>query len=92
VALANCLHLPDAPHAGVRLGETIAQDMVAVRIGPVVRMAAVASPFYFSARKAEPHNPMISFKAMAHIVTAMSASSTRQEVGLVKSGRKYFAP
>jgi DNA-binding transcriptional LysR family regulator len=37
--------------AGVRLGETIAQDMVAVRIGPDMRMAAVASPAYFSASK-----------------------------------------
>lgn len=37
--------------AGVRLGETIAQDMVAVRIGPDVRMAAVGSPAYFSGRK-----------------------------------------
>jgi DNA-binding transcriptional LysR family regulator len=37
--------------AGVRLGETIAQDMVAVRIGPDMRMAAVASPAYFSACK-----------------------------------------
>ncbi len=37
--------------AGVRLGETIAQDMVAVRIGPDMRMVAVASPAYFSARK-----------------------------------------
>jgi len=35
--------------AGVRLGETIAQDMVAVRIGPDERMAAVASPAYFAA-------------------------------------------
>jgi DNA-binding transcriptional LysR family regulator len=33
--------------AGVRLGETIAQDMVAVRIGPDMAMAAVASPGYF---------------------------------------------
>jgi len=40
--------------AGVRLGETIAQDMVAVRIGPDMRMAAVASPAYFSGRKV-PH-------------------------------------
>jgi DNA-binding transcriptional LysR family regulator len=30
--------------AGVRLGETIAQDMVAVRIGPDMRMAVVGSP------------------------------------------------
>lgn len=37
--------------AGVRLGETIAQDMVAVRIGPDMRMAAVASPSYFADRK-----------------------------------------
>ena len=37
--------------AGVRLGETIAQDMVAVRIGPDMRMAAVASPGYFADRK-----------------------------------------
>jgi DNA-binding transcriptional LysR family regulator len=37
--------------AGVRLGETIAQDMVAVRIAPDMRMAAVASPAYFSARR-----------------------------------------
>jgi DNA-binding transcriptional LysR family regulator len=37
--------------AGVRLGETIAQDMVAVRIGPEMRMAAVASPAYFASRK-----------------------------------------
>ncbi|HWJ69001.1 MAG TPA: LysR family transcriptional regulator [Sphingobium sp.] len=42
--------------AGVRLGETIAQDMVAVRIGPDMRMAAVASPSYFS-RSAPPHTP-----------------------------------
>src|SRR5260221_1358192 len=37
--------------AGVRLGETIAQDMVAVRIGPDIGMTAVASPAYFAARK-----------------------------------------
>ena len=33
--------------AGVRLGEAVAKDMVAVRIGPDLRMAAVASPGYF---------------------------------------------
>jgi DNA-binding transcriptional LysR family regulator len=37
--------------AGVRLGETIAQDMVAVRIGPDMRMAAVGTPAYFAERK-----------------------------------------
>lgn len=38
--------------AGVRLGETVAQDMVAVRIGPDMRMAAVATSGYLDARKA----------------------------------------
>jgi DNA-binding transcriptional LysR family regulator len=36
--------------AGVRMGETVAQDMVAIRIGPDMRMAAVASPAYFADR------------------------------------------
>jgi DNA-binding transcriptional LysR family regulator len=36
--------------AGVRMGETVARDMVAVRIGPDMRMAAVASPAYFAGR------------------------------------------
>ena len=42
--------------AGIRLGETIAQDMVAVRIGPDMRMAAVGSPSYFAAHNA-PRTP-----------------------------------
>ena len=33
--------------AGIRLGETIGKDMIAVRVGPELRMAAVASPTYF---------------------------------------------
>lgn len=33
--------------AGVRLGEQVAKDMVAVRIGPDVRMAVVGAPAYF---------------------------------------------
>lgn len=42
--------------AGVRLGETVAQDMIAVRIGPDMRMAAAASPDYL-ARHAAPVVP-----------------------------------
>jgi DNA-binding transcriptional LysR family regulator len=34
--------------AGVRLGESIAKDMVAVRIGPDLRMAVVGSAAYFA--------------------------------------------
>lgn len=38
--------------AGVRLGESIDQDMIAVPIGPPLRMAAVASPDYLASRTA----------------------------------------
>lgn len=34
--------------AGVRLGDTIDKDMIALPIGPKLRMAAVASPAYFA--------------------------------------------
>lgn len=34
--------------AGVRLGEQVAKDMIAVRIGPDMRMAVVGSPVYFA--------------------------------------------
>lgn len=36
--------------AGVRLGEQVAKDMIAVRIGPDMRMAVVGSPSYFADR------------------------------------------
>ena len=37
--------------AGVRLGEEVAGDMIAVRIGPDWRMAVVATPDYFRGRE-----------------------------------------
>jgi DNA-binding transcriptional LysR family regulator len=37
--------------AGIRLGEQIDKDMIAVRIGPDLRMAAVAAPSYFAKRR-----------------------------------------
>ena len=42
--------------AGVRLGETLAQDMLAVPIGPGLRMAVVGSPAYL-ARRNVPREP-----------------------------------
>lgn len=36
--------------AGVRLGEAVAKDMIAVRIGPELRMAVVGAPSYFANR------------------------------------------
>ncbi|WP_175650758.1 LysR family transcriptional regulator [Pseudomonas sp. Marseille-P9899] len=38
--------------AGVRLGEQVAKDMIAVPIGPSLRMAVVGSPGYFENRPA----------------------------------------
>ncbi|AGN87606.1 LysR family transcriptional regulator [Enterobacter sp. R4-368] len=42
--------------AGIRLGEQVARDMVAVRIGPDWRMVVVGSPGYFS-RHGKPQTP-----------------------------------
>ncbi|MBR0721848.1 LysR family transcriptional regulator [Bradyrhizobium manausense] len=42
--------------AGVRLGEQVAKDMIAVRIGPEMRMAVVGAPAYF-ATQAKPKQP-----------------------------------
>ena len=42
--------------AGVRLGESVAKDMVAVRIGPDLRMAVVGAPSYFATRP-KPQTP-----------------------------------
>jgi len=42
--------------AGVRLGEQVARDMIAVRIGPDMRMAIVGAPSYF-ARRSRPRTP-----------------------------------
>jgi DNA-binding transcriptional LysR family regulator len=38
--------------AGIRSGEMVARDMIAVRIGPDMRMAVVGAPAYFAARAA----------------------------------------
>lgn len=35
--------------AGIRIGEKLEQDMIAVRVGPALRMAVVASPAYLAA-------------------------------------------
>src|SRR6266852_9503502 len=42
--------------AGVRLGEQVAKDMIAVRIGPDFRMAVVGAPSYFE-RRSKPKKP-----------------------------------
>jgi DNA-binding transcriptional LysR family regulator len=42
--------------AGVRIGEQVARDMIAVRIGPDIRIAVVGAPSYFEGRP-EPKAP-----------------------------------
>ena len=42
--------------AGVRSGEQVAKDMIAVRIGPAMRMAVVGAPSYF-AKRSPPKKP-----------------------------------
>jgi DNA-binding transcriptional LysR family regulator len=42
--------------AGIRPGELVAKDMIAVRVGPDLRMAVVGAPSYFGSRK-RPRTP-----------------------------------
>src|SRR5918994_2970882 len=42
--------------AGVRSGEQVAKDMIAVRIGPDMRMAVIGAPSYFR-KRSEPKKP-----------------------------------
>jgi DNA-binding transcriptional LysR family regulator len=53
-ALTNIVS--DRFDAGVRLGEQVEKDMIAVRIGPDLRMAVVGAPTYF-ARAGKPASP-----------------------------------
>jgi DNA-binding transcriptional LysR family regulator len=43
--------------AGIRLGESLAKDMIAVRIGPDVRMVVVGAPAYFTGGRKHPKSP-----------------------------------
>ena len=45
----------DGFDAGVRLGESVEKDMIAVRIGPDWRLVAVATPGYFAAHGVPQH-------------------------------------
>jgi len=42
--------------AGVRVGEQVAKDMIAMRVGPDIRIAVVGAPSYFEGRS-EPQRP-----------------------------------
>ncbi|WP_028968815.1 LysR family transcriptional regulator [Sphingomonas sp. URHD0057] len=42
--------------AGIRMGERVARDMIAVKVGPDIRLVAVATPAYFAPRS-KPQTP-----------------------------------
>lgn len=53
--------------AGVRLGESIDKDMIAMRIGPDWRLVAVASPAYFAQRpRPETPHDLVSHNCINH--------------------------
>jgi DNA-binding transcriptional LysR family regulator len=51
--------------AGVRSGEQVAKDMIAVRIGPDMRSAVVGAPSYFNTRS-EPQRPQETDRSQLH--------------------------
>ncbi|UVC17785.1 LysR family transcriptional regulator [Mesorhizobium onobrychidis] len=72
--------------AGVRMGEQVAKDMIAVRIGPDMRMALVGSPAYFE-RNPRPETP---YDLAAHscINTRLPTYGGLFTWGLEKDGRE----
>ena len=62
--------IADRFDAGVRLGEQVAKDMIAVRIGPELRMAVVGAPAYF-VKNGRPETP--------HDLTAHSCINIRMQ-------------
>ncbi|WP_332684239.1 LysR family transcriptional regulator [Bosea sp. (in: a-proteobacteria)] len=72
--------------AGVRMGEQVAKDMIAVRIGPEMRMAVVSSPAYFEGHGA-PETPQ-DLTAHTCIATRMPTHGGLSAWGLEKDGHE----
>lgn len=72
--------------AGVRLGEQVAKDMIAVRLGPKIPMAIVGAPKYFRSH-ATPTNPdqLVDHRC---INLRLPTSGTLNAWRLVKGGRE----
>ena len=73
--------------AGVRLGEQVAKDMIAVRIGPQMRMAVVGSPSYFERYGGVPVSPQ-DLTVHNCIVTRLPTYGGLFPWGLEKDGRQ----
>ena len=72
--------------AGVRMGEQVAKDMIAIPIGPDMRMAVVASPAYFE-RRPRPEVPQ-DLTAHTCINIRLPAYGGLFPWGLEKDGRE----
>ncbi|MBE0702838.1 MAG: LysR family transcriptional regulator [Afipia sp.] len=72
--------------AGVRMGEQVAKDMIAVPVGPQMRMAVVASPAYFG-RYPPPKTPQ-DMTAHKCINTRLPTYGGVFSWGLEKKGRE----
>ncbi|MGE4048513.1 MAG: LysR family transcriptional regulator [Acetobacteraceae bacterium] len=82
--------------AGVRFGEQVAKDMIAVRIGPDIRMAVVGSPAYF-AKRPPPKTPQdltahdcINLRLPAHGLYAWEFERNGRELRVRVDGQLVF--
>lgn len=82
--------------AGIRLGEQVAKDMVAVRIGPDFRMAVVATPGYFDGKK-KPKTPQdlqahncINMRLPTHGIYAWEFEKGAREMNVRVEGQLAF--
>jgi DNA-binding transcriptional LysR family regulator len=82
--------------AGVRSGEQVAKDMIAVRIGPDMRMAVVGAPAYFKSRP-EPKTPQdlighncINLRLPTHGVYAWEFEKANRELRVRVEGQLTF--
>jgi DNA-binding transcriptional LysR family regulator len=82
--------------AGVRFGEQVAKDMIAVRIGPDIRMAVVGSPGYF-AKHPPPRTPQdltthecINLRLPAHGLYAWEFEKNGRDLRVRVEGQLVF--
>ena len=71
--------------AGVHLGEAIAKDMIAVRIGPELRMIVVGSPTYFEGRNGPAR------RRTSPTIIASTSASRRAAASMPGSSRRTIA-
>lgn len=75
--------------AGIRLGESVDKDMIAVRIGPDMRMAVVGALSYFAA------NPVLklltSYKIIGALICACPLPVDFTIGSLKRKGNRYGA-